>query len=321
MANQAKIRKIYKEIHILCGLPGSGKSTMAQEICNTTKAKYVNVDYYMPMDQFGLAYSEKNIRRFVKETLNNYLFPYYLTDDYNVIYIDGLFLTTAAIHSLISAILDTIDHEIFPGEKYVSLKFIIEQWDENREACLKNDNYRFLNNQRDSKSAVTIKNSTYEMIDVDDLNKWVVSKLNGLQVLKPSLDKLTFEKVDHVVKEYGVVDKLYHDYNVKNGILKSDEWCAGGNWRSYDGRGGAIDADPQPDFDELDAILQNICPNISWLNYKYIMKHFVEVKEKSEDDYYGGTEYRHYYEARFNDIIAWLKENKLIDNKCKNHDC
>jgi len=186
---------------------------------------------------------------------------------------------------------------------------------------LKNDNYRFLNNQRDSKSAVTIKNSTYEMIDVDDLNKWVVSKLNGLQVLKPSLDKLTFEKVDHVVKEYGVVDKLYHDYNVKNGILKSDEWCAGGNWRSYDGRGGAIDADPQPDFDELDAILQNICPNISWLNYKYIMKHFVEVKEKSEDDYYGGTEYRHYYEARFNDIIAWLKENKLIDNKCKNHDC
>ena len=313
MANTGKIRKIYKELHILCGLPGSGKSTMAQEICNNTKEKYVNVDYYMPMNQFGLEYSEKNIRRFVKETLSTYLFPYYLSDGYNVIYIDGLFLTNASIHSLISAILDTIDNEIFPGEKYISLKFIIEQWDENREACLKNDNYRFLNNERNNKSAITIKNSTYEVIDIDGINKCVASKLNGLQALKPSLDKLTFEKVEHTVKEYGTVDKLYHDYNIKDGILKSNEWSAGGNWCSYDGRGGAIDAEPQPDFDELDTILQNICPSISWLNYKYIMKHFVEVKETSENDYYGGTEYKHHYECRFYDMINWLKDNNLVE--------
>ena len=313
MANTGKIRKIYKELHILCGLPGSGKSTMAQEICNTTKEKYVNVDYYMPMNQFGLEYSEKNIRRFVKETLSTYLFPYYLSDGYNVIYIDGLFLTNASIHSLISAILDTIDNEIFPGEKYISLKFIIEQWDENREACLKNDNYRFLNNERNNKSAITIKNSTYEMIDINGINKWVVSKLNGLQALKPSLDKLTFEKVEHTVKEYGTVDKLYHDYNIKDGILKSNEWSAGGNWCSYDGRGGAIDAEPQPDFDELDTILQNICPSISWLNYKYIMKHFVEVKETLENDYYGGTEYKRHYKCKFYDMMTWLKDNNLVE--------
>ena len=115
MKNKGNINKINKEIHILCGLPGSGKSTMAQEICNTTKAKYVNVDYYMPMDQFGLAYSEKNIRRFVREILSNYLFPYYLTDDYNVIYIDGLFLTTASIHSFftISSIIFSLPLKLF----------------------------------------------------------------------------------------------------------------------------------------------------------------------------------------------------------------
>lgn len=313
MANTGKTRKIYKELHILCGLPGSGKSTMAQEICNTTKAKYVNVDYYMPTNQIGVEYSEKNISRFVRETLSTYLFPYYLSDGYNVIYIDGLFLTNASIHSLMSAILDTIDNEIFPGDKYITLKFVIEQWDENREACLRNDNYRFLNNQRNNKSAITIKNSTYEMIDIDGLNKWVVGKLNGLQILKHSLDKLTFEKVEHTVKEYGVVDKLYHDYNINDGILKSNEWSAGGSWCSYDGRGGSIDAEPQPDFDELDTILQNICPNISWLNYKYIMKHFVEVKETSENDYYGGTEYKHHYECRFYDMMNWLKENNLVE--------
>lgn len=46
---------------------------------------------------------------------------------------------------------------------------------------------------------------------------------------------------------------------------------------------------PETEFVELDSILEKVCPNISFLQYKNICNKIINSDTRSEGDYYGGS--------------------------------
>jgi len=306
---------MYKEIHILVGLPGSGKSSYAKSICEGKKDKIVfDFDFYI-FKKIKNIYTRDDIRNGLRDTIDHYLF----IDSIPRLYLDGLFLTNDIVEDLIHETLNLYDKEL-PYRKKPSesntVKFVIDQWNEDRDACLSNDNFRYLlDDKRKTPAAITIKNATYEDIDVDSLNNCMGIILNEFQNIKDNKVNIIVEKINHKVILYNVKDKLLYDYGAIDGILKSEEWSKGGTWGNYLGESGTISGDEQPDFKELDEILTKLCPNLSFLKYKYIMANFVEIKETSESDYYGGREYLAHYEGRINEILDYLKQNNLLENE------
>lgn len=305
---------MYKEIHILVGLPGSGKSSYAKSVCGDKKSNFIiDFDFHI-FSKIKNMYTRDDIRNVLKDTVDYYLF----IDSIPHLYIDGLFLTMDIVEDLIHETLSLYDkqlpYRIKPGESNV-VKFVIDQWNEDRAACLSNDNFRYLDKKRKTPSAITIKNATYEDIDIDSLNNHMGITLNEFQNIRDKKVRVIVEKVDHKVILYNVKDKLLYDYGALSGILKSERWSKGGTWADYTGASGTIGEDEQPEFKELDEILARLCPNLSFLKYKFIMKEYVEIKEEAENDYYGGTEYYAHYEGRINEILNYLKQNNLLENE------
>lgn len=303
-----------KEIHILVGLPGSGKSSYANSVCEGMADRMVfDFDCHI-FKKTKDRYTRDDIRGVLRDTIGHYLFvrsiPY--------LYLDGLFLTNDTVEDIIYVILsllnDQLPYKSKKGEK-ITIKFVIDQWNEDRNACLSNDNFRYLDNKRKTPAAITIKNATYEDIDVDSLNNHMGITINEFQNIKVDEVDIIIEKVDHKVILYNVKDKLLYDYRALDGILRSDNWSRGGTWADYTGNSGTIGEDPQPEFKELDEILTKLCPNLSFLKYKYIMANFVEIKEDSENDYYGGCECLAHYEGKINEILNYLKQNNLLEKQ------
>ncbi len=259
-------------------------------------------------------YTRDDIKNSLQSTVNHYLF----IDSIPRLYIDGLFLTNDIVEDLIHETLNLYNKEL-PYRKKLgennTVKFVIDQWNEDRDACLSNDNFRYLDNKRKTPAAITIKNAIYEDIDIDSLNNHMGITLNEFQNIKDNKVNIIVEKINHKVILYNVKDKLLYDYGAIDGILKSERWSKGGTWANYLGDSGTIGEDEQPEFKELDEILTKLCPNLSFIKYKYIMANFVEIKEELENDYYGGTEYFAHYEGRINEILDYLKQNNLLENE------
>lgn len=305
---------MYKEIHILVGLPGSGKSSYAKSICEGKKDKIIfDFDLHI-FKKIKNTYTRDDIRNVLRDTVDHFLFINSITH----LYLDGLFLTNDIVEDIIHETLNLYDkrlpYKIKVGESNM-VKFIIDQWNEDRAACLSNDNFRYLDNKRNTPAAITIKNATYEDIDVDSLNNNMGITLNEFQNIRDKKVRVVVEKADHKVILYNVKDKLLYDYSALNGILKSERWSKGGTWADYTGASGTIGEDEQPEFKELDEILARLCPNLSFLKYKFIMKEYVEIKEEAENDYYGGTKYYAHYEGKLNEILNYLKQNNLLENE------
>ncbi len=302
---------ITKNIHILVGLPGCGKSTYAAR--HDTKQIYF-CDQKIKNVANGKTpyYTDKNIATLLcsDEEYKSMIFSRFCS--YTDIYIDGLFLTNDNVETVINSTLLVYNRSKDLRNVPSLITFIIEQWDENREACLINDQRRYAKGYRDEKSQTTIKNAPYEDIDIGQLELYLGITMNEMNHINhKTLIKL--DKVNHETKAYSNEDIIVVKYdNTYKGILRSEQWSRGGSWGSYDGRSGSIEPDEQPDFDKLDEMLSDICPNISFLEYKYIMKNFVEIKETSVDDYYGGTEYFAHYECNLNGLISYLKSKNLI---------
>jgi len=88
---------MYKEIHILVGLPGSGKSSYAKSICDGIRDKIVfDFDFHI-FKKIKNNYTRDDIRNNLRDTIGHYLF----IDSIPYLYLDGLFLTNDIIEDLI----------------------------------------------------------------------------------------------------------------------------------------------------------------------------------------------------------------------------
>jgi len=87
-------------------------------------------------------------------------------------------------------------------------------------------------------------------------------------------------------------DDYTRKYYAKTGYKIAVEWTVGGQsggscWDDGEATHYAIDTEPEPEFDDLDKLLEQIFPAISYLQYKVLNRELVVVTEKHENDYYG----------------------------------
>lgn len=293
--------KIQKDIHIMMGLPGSGKT-------NYIRNHKQQSDRVLSMDDIWYRKGDKILA--IAESAGEDT----MCIGVKTIWIDGLILTPEALYKLIDKYIKTVN-----SNHYMKLNDILEvsihihQYDCNREYCKHNDMNRMVNYERDMSSAISIDNMEYEVLNATNLQDFekYIDEVNEKSKSIHIAYSIDYELLN--VKKCGNWDLVFKQDNENPNILQSERWSLGGTWASYDGRGGEISPDETPEFVELDNILLKVCPNLPILMYKKIYRDWVEVKEESENDYYGGTEHKAYYEADMRSIYIYLIENNQIE--------
>ena len=140
---------------------------------------------------------------------------------------------------------------------------------------MKNDGGR-----RDLSSSATILNAKYEKINMDYLNSELCDEgVVSIEVIPKQ-----------VVLKQGWERYFRHSITVdEDGKMRSNKWCTGGAYGNcWNDSMSPVSAENPVDFTALDKLLEEICPNITFLHYKKITKECVETESSYEADYYGG---------------------------------
>lgn len=245
-----------KIIHLLMGLPGSGKTSWAKS----------NIDNIIDCDDISHPSDIRDRIYWMLKWRND-------ADDC----IDTLITTNKQLNTVMNIVSEVVRSPV---------KFIIHFWEENRELCLKNDEGR-----RKDSSRITIMNAP-------------------LEYPSPSND------FEYEIVEHKVFEKTFYDKHIafvgEKGFLKSQRWSNGGTWGNCWGNTGTIDADDPKEFEELDNLLEKICPNISFLQYKKLCAACVTCESDYENDFYGGRENFSYWVCDLNKMYDMLKEMEVI---------
>lgn len=243
--------KTKRNVLLMVGLPGSGKTTFAKKYECRLSYKVIHLDdlkdEWLNRNKSQVEILKSEITHHIAESL----------------VIDGLFLTNKDVLEVLQMIVD-----------YFSLISVeIHYWEEDRDTCLKNDGGR-----RSKSSNLTIQNALFEKIDIN--------------MLKEALKNDNIKLINHTVKlkdDWYLYFKQHSDIKQSNGKLCSSTWCTGGSvGNCFDSSLFSISADEPIEFTELDNLLEEICPNLTFLVYKKILKECVSTEKSSESDYYGG---------------------------------
>ena len=251
MSNDIKLK-------VLMGLPGSGKSTYADEYGK--KHSFDVCVMHIDDIKSEMWYNkDKTMKDFIISGLR--LFK----KGNKEIVLDGLFLTNEDVEKAIITI----------AEHFKEVKVEVHRWLEDREKCLKNDGGR-----RETKSATTILNAPYEELNIEHLN----------EILK-DYDAEIIKVVEHsvVLKPDWVRHFRPYVQISKDGKLRSEKWATGGALGNcWDSHLSPVSPDDPLDFKAFDDLLEEICPNITFLHYKKLRKECIETEDSYESDYYGG---------------------------------
>lgn len=268
--------KPQKTIELLWGIPGSGKSTYAKQWQGHDGCRSrIDVDSIFKNSDPSKMFV--NLKREVQDVI-------YRTDG---VIIDGL-VTTNAVAKQIFDELSTISNSF-------DLVFKIIWWERDVEAALHNDKYR---PGRKLKSDITIENLPFEKPDMKILGEYVKDRVTRKRIVrKPYAEVWICENVS------------CSDGN----ILRSDAWCLGGTWGSCWGDKGTVSPEAQPTaFKAFDELLEKLCPNISFMQYKSIYNETVKIVEDGYGDYYGGYRNNAHFECDLVKLYEMLSERGLI---------
>ena len=263
---------------ILCiGLPGSGKTYF---LANNYSEGYNNIDNYQ---------NDQDILKAIESKSRHNFQCFKCWRESRTAAFDCLITTNFELNKIINLIYRVGIEE---GVNGTHIHFIIHYWKENRELCLRNDRGR-----RDKSSEISIKNLPLEYPEIENKDLWVTIEEHDV-VEASSLDVYFSQYKDSICGKY---------------IMTSESWSAGGSWGNCWGNSGTISPDPVPtSFDKFDELLEKLCPEVSFLTYKRLYNETVTIVEKAERDYYGGTEYRHYFECDLKKLYNLMVELNLI---------
>lgn len=282
-----------KKVIIARGLPGSGKSTLmkrevAKLLANNMHASYVDIDIFHKQ---GYASALRDALYLTAHEERDEHYDWNCFSEDTVLYVDALCISQADISHLITEIVARLCNV----QRTTNFEFTILDFEENREACKKNDAIRARANSSRSAST-TIESARYEPIDLECLNEDVadiIANREDIRIncsvklyIKPTnvwnIDKASkFERIKSLV--YGVADAICHS---NSNILYGESWITGGREWSYTGEEWSVGSEEPNDFDEFDNLLEAICPGISFLNYKKLRKECCSIYEYHVSDYY-----------------------------------
>ena len=107
----------------------------------------------------------------------------------------------------------------------------------------------------------------------------------------------------------------YWSQKLETDVMVSEEWNVGGTVCDYTGGEYKVKPEEQPtSFEELDDLLLEIAPKVSFLEYKKIMNTCVTIEEDDDYDYYGGCVHRKLYCCKLNLLFSLLKEFGYLED-------
>lgn len=133
------------------------------------------------------------------------------------------------------------------------------------------------------------------------------------------LDVTVYERVDDKKKTYS--NPYYRIKNRKKDSFTGEdflfnEWRTGGVsggscWDEGESRHYPVSGEPEPDFTDLDAVLEALCPNIPYLQYKKLLP-LIKSDERTEYEYYGNSTTYGFKVLKLSDLYNELVKLKLI---------
>lgn len=287
------------EVHIAVGLPGSGKTTWMKAESERVKypdgykdwtSKIVHESWYIDMDRMM---GEEDRRNTVckhglldMKRLLSYctcLGSSYMLKEPIYVWIDGLALNIDDVLLYVRGLSDLLDPSkrmYIGGPMPFKWNIVVDQWRCNREQCLINDKLRL--GTRKLSCTITIQNADYSLIREEDLLKTVLDE--GLHI---NDIKVVYHDVP-VAEDWQIVLDRHGDPE-RARYMHSEEWCLGGTWANYLGSSGTIDAGEPLENTPLDNLLEEICPDIKYLQYKKLKSICVVLEERQDSDPYGGS--------------------------------
>ena len=264
--------KTIKELHVLVGLPGSGKTTFASQYKDIIR------------DSYGYSYTNRKAKKFADIIDYDAIYKKVGFDDklqinrekimkmalprlkYDILILDGLFVTQNEVEWVLSVYLDNPKFT----DNFTVEKIIVDYWVADKEACLWNDRGR-----RNVGAAVSIQLLELDRIDVKQIQERFCIKT------KLELHTIVRKPEYRVFVEENDIQSVYDDK-----YLHSCRWSLGGECWGWDGSRHPLSADEPCNFDEFDELLEKICPTITFLQYKKLYKNCVTLEERDNSDYY-----------------------------------
>lgn len=231
------IDKNLVRLYIVYGLPGSGKTTFLRKKFDFDKWPgdrdfvFFNLDFYKDNKE-----KFPTISHYFKKTLNKDYMS--CGQEYNFV-VDGFFNCPSYVQCFVADIARYYDNCFFEVQVYA--------WNEDRDACLNNDERRLADGTRSCPSADTIKNAIYVPLTYNDLRCGDSDCIYYLPVEYKTVQRAT------------PYEKYFNRTGQKNNDeLCSAEWCIGGESRDYLGNSSPAYTEEAKDFVELDEFLERM---------------------------------------------------------------
>ena len=257
--------KIIKEMHVLVGLPGSGKTTYTKnynlDTLNPARRNCADiVDFDAIFQQCFVLGNPNNTRENVECRPLPKLY-------HDKLILDGLFTTQNDVEWVLGLFLNDAKFR----KQYDVNKIIIDVWKPDKEACRWNDMAR--KNARNVLSQFSI-----EMLEIEHID---------IQAIEQKYNIPTKLMLHDIVRAPAYQVMVAQNNVIANGkYLESSAWSLGGTMRGYSGNERHFDAEPPAEFEEFDALLERICPQITYLQYKKVHRACVTMEQRPISDYY-----------------------------------
>lgn len=281
------------KVVIAYGLPGSGKTHYGRRIEDRHEGIHIELD--RPAEAGGPARISEML---TPEILSTAIFR-------GCLYVDSLVTTN---RSLLAAIRETWEALLGNGfSENEPVIFEILAFQGTREQCTRN-----VERRKDGRNVeVSVGSMPYEAIDTRKLDDEIHS------LGKEKLCRIVERKVwaDDIWDNHfqPLLDRSLRHTDGKS-LIYSDDWGLGGTWGDCWGNSGAIEPDEEPkDFKEFDSLLEDVCPGITFLQYKSIFENCVDKEQWDVSDYYGGRERRCRFRADIAKLYAELKRRGIIE--------
>ena len=276
------------DINILMGLPGSGKTTWRKR--NENKCWGYNW-YSIDCDDYLITNDGKfRLYNTIIDVIEN---KFEINPD-KFMCIDGLITTNEQVNEIINLINKKVRKKV--RKKFMNIddfRIVIHHWRENRDNCLYNDKYR-----RNKSCKASIMNLPLEDPNGFNFKSDIEVKIEYHDVVKKTIYEGEFEPISR-----------------DDNTIRSNTWCTGGDWADCWGNGGSCEIENPVEFTELDNLLERICPNLTYLQYKKIERECVEVDTDFNSDYYGGCQQDSYYKCDLKKLYETLMEMGLISEE------